>query len=79
MHVLFFFLSSFLFFHPCVSLFSFLCVSFSFLSLNSTSNSISNSKYVSWGGLGVVLGWSWGGLGGVVWWSWGGFGELHMT
>ena len=33
------FLSSFLFFHSCVSLFSCLCVSFSFLSLNSTSNS----------------------------------------
>ena len=51
-------------------------MSFSFLSLNSTSNSISNSNYVSWGGLGVVLGWSWGGLGGVVWWSWGGFGGV---
>ena len=65
-------------------------MSFSFLSLNSTSNSISNSNYVSWGGLGVVLVLSWGGLGvvlvvsggglGVVLGvSWGGFGELNMT
>ena len=65
-------------------------MSFSFLSLNSTSNSISSSNYVSWGGLGVVLVLSWGGLGvvlvvsggglGVVLGvSWGGFGELNMT